>query len=312
MEGNERERFCKQCSKTVLNISDLSNAEANQFLREKTDSRLCVKFYLRTDGTIMTDECPKMIRPIRNAARYIFQQTSVALGLSFLMISHLIPANAKVKNASNEQPSVPPGYKYAGKIVIGGQCPTETQNICNIILDLQPADKEENALQNELKIQLGTQRIITSEIVDKLVEYYKRKLIPDRKFLAQMLEINLRLDTTKYGTMEEDLEKLEIAQLDAADYITAKAESLTTKNKFKEAEKLANYCVRISSLGGYIHRFGKDFKYPVNNKRWNVQLSPSSFKTSLLIREETLKRLVNVFTTVAPDTYVNPTSYKLD
>lgn len=29
MEGNERERFCKQCSKTVFNISDLSKKEAD-------------------------------------------------------------------------------------------------------------------------------------------------------------------------------------------------------------------------------------------------------------------------------------------
>lgn len=97
MDGNERQRFCKQCSKTVFNISDLSKKEANQFLKEKVDSDTCVKFYRRTDGTIKTDNCPRVIRPLRNASRRIFERVSVLTSLILLTICNVLPSHAKPK-----------------------------------------------------------------------------------------------------------------------------------------------------------------------------------------------------------------------
>lgn len=75
MEGDERERFCKKCSKNVFNITDMSKAEANKFLQERTDTGLCVQFYLRPDGTIKTDNCPRIIRPLRDTANSINERS---------------------------------------------------------------------------------------------------------------------------------------------------------------------------------------------------------------------------------------------
>lgn len=251
----------------------------------------------------MTDECPRIIRPVRNAAKYLIKQASVARSLIVAMISHLIPAIAQDENPFSDRNEIPPGYKSAGRIMLGGQCPTETKNIAKILLELKPTDKEETTLLYEFRIEESYGRAIPFEIVNKLVEYYEKKQAPDRKFLAQMLEFNLRLDAAKYGTMEEDLKKLEAVQLDAVDYVTERAEALVKRHRFKEALNEALYCVRISTLGGYINRAGKGFKYPVTGKRWSVLLKKPEHADSMLIKEETLKRLMNVFTTVAPETY---------
>lgn len=65
MSGDERKRFCEKCSMHVFNISDLSKEEAESFLKESLSSEsVCVKFFLRRDGTIKTNNCPKIFRSI--------------------------------------------------------------------------------------------------------------------------------------------------------------------------------------------------------------------------------------------------------
>ena len=53
MDGDERYRFCRECGKNVYNLSSLSRAEAEALVREK-EGRLCVRFYRRRDGTVLT------------------------------------------------------------------------------------------------------------------------------------------------------------------------------------------------------------------------------------------------------------------
>lgn len=57
MTGDERTRFCAKCEKQVHNLSALPRDEAEAFLRSLTTSA-CVRVYRRTDGTVMTDDCP--------------------------------------------------------------------------------------------------------------------------------------------------------------------------------------------------------------------------------------------------------------
>lgn len=57
MTGDERVRFCSECSLNVYNISAMSRAEAESFISEK-EGRLCLKFYRRADGTLITRDCP--------------------------------------------------------------------------------------------------------------------------------------------------------------------------------------------------------------------------------------------------------------
>jgi hypothetical protein len=57
MFGDERKRFCSECKLNVYNLSEMTKREAENFLIE-AEGRVCVKFYRRDDGTILTKDCP--------------------------------------------------------------------------------------------------------------------------------------------------------------------------------------------------------------------------------------------------------------
>jgi len=57
MFGNERMRFCRDCKLNVYNLSGLSREEAENLVMN-VEGRLCVRFYRRTDGTVLTENCP--------------------------------------------------------------------------------------------------------------------------------------------------------------------------------------------------------------------------------------------------------------
>jgi hypothetical protein len=57
MEGDDLVRFCQHCRKNVYNLSGMSPREAAEFVRQ-AEGRLCVRFYRRHDGTLLTDNCP--------------------------------------------------------------------------------------------------------------------------------------------------------------------------------------------------------------------------------------------------------------
>lgn len=61
MDGDDRARFCVHCTKNVYDLSAMSRAEAEALVRGK-EGRLCVRFYRRADGTVLTDNCPVGLR----------------------------------------------------------------------------------------------------------------------------------------------------------------------------------------------------------------------------------------------------------
>ena len=57
MTGDARARFCGSCEKNVYNLSEMTRLEAEALLIEK-EGKLCVRYYQRADGTILTADCP--------------------------------------------------------------------------------------------------------------------------------------------------------------------------------------------------------------------------------------------------------------
>lgn len=57
MSGDERKRFCGECKLNVYNLSGMTRTEAEDLIAG-TEGRLCVRFYRRTDGTVLTKDCP--------------------------------------------------------------------------------------------------------------------------------------------------------------------------------------------------------------------------------------------------------------
>lgn len=70
MEGDDRTRFCQSCAKTVYNLSGMSKGEAEKLLMEK-EGNLCVRFYQRADGTILTDNCPVGVKVVQRPFKWL-------------------------------------------------------------------------------------------------------------------------------------------------------------------------------------------------------------------------------------------------
>lgn len=97
MFGNERLRFCEQCQLNVYNLSEMSKAEAERLIGQ-TEGRLCVRFYRRQDGSIITQNCPLGLRAIkrrlsRAAAAVATSVLSFIAGIgSYRIADKLLPA----------------------------------------------------------------------------------------------------------------------------------------------------------------------------------------------------------------------------
>ena len=82
MIGDERARFCGQCELNVYNLSAMSTLEAESLIA-RTEGRLCVRYYRRKDGSIITQDCPAGLRRLKQRAARI-KRAVASLVLGFL------------------------------------------------------------------------------------------------------------------------------------------------------------------------------------------------------------------------------------
>ena len=64
MTGDDRARFCSLCNLHVYNIAELTRKQAVALISE-TEGRICGRIYRRSDGTVITKDCPFGLRAIR-------------------------------------------------------------------------------------------------------------------------------------------------------------------------------------------------------------------------------------------------------
>jgi hypothetical protein len=81
MIGDERVRFCGQCNLNVYNISAMTKQEAERLITQ-AEGRLCVRYYRRADGTILTKNCPVGLRALKRRLSRIASASASAV-LSF-------------------------------------------------------------------------------------------------------------------------------------------------------------------------------------------------------------------------------------
>ncbi len=114
MKGNDEVRLCGGCNKNVYNISAMSKKRAEQILQET--ERPCVRLYRNADGSIVSDECPNWLKPIRRTWKK-------CIGLAVSVLAVLIsPQNAKAEpgatardqNMIQTEPTVIDGRPYGG------------------------------------------------------------------------------------------------------------------------------------------------------------------------------------------------------
>lgn len=82
MIGGDRVRFCGQCELNVYNLSAMSTLEAESLIA-RTEGRLCVRYYRRKDGSIITQDCPVGLRALKQHASRVRRAAASAV-LGFL------------------------------------------------------------------------------------------------------------------------------------------------------------------------------------------------------------------------------------
>ena len=64
MIGSERKRYCGECKLNVYNLSGMTLTEAEDLI-QNSEGRLCVRFFRRADGTVLTQDCPVGWRAVK-------------------------------------------------------------------------------------------------------------------------------------------------------------------------------------------------------------------------------------------------------
>lgn len=75
MYGTDRKRMCGKCDLNVYNLSAMTRAEAESLIFN-AEGRLCARFYRRTDGTVITSDCPVGLKAARKRIRKFWSATA--------------------------------------------------------------------------------------------------------------------------------------------------------------------------------------------------------------------------------------------
>jgi hypothetical protein len=99
MQGSDRVRFCEHCALSVHNISQMTTEEAARLVAA-SQGRLCIRYYRRTDGTILTDMPARLHKITRRASRLAAGAFSAALSLASTALAQT-PAPSLPRQDSN-------------------------------------------------------------------------------------------------------------------------------------------------------------------------------------------------------------------
>ncbi|MDF2694211.1 MAG: hypothetical protein K0S65_2594, partial [Labilithrix sp.] len=131
MLGDQRVRFCLSCEKNVYNLSAMPREEAETFLQERVGQEVCVRFYRRADGTLLTEDCPvgvkkkrrkKLALAVAGAGAMAFAATSMlARGVCVTQGAMPVPAQA--------DPEPPPPVPVVGEWEMGDSTAPPTPQV---------------------------------------------------------------------------------------------------------------------------------------------------------------------------------------
>lgn len=134
MFGNERKRFCGECKLNVYNLSGMTKYDAENLL-VVSEGRLCVRYFQRSDGTILTADCPVGWAKVK-------QRLSVVATAAFSMLLTLLGALATVaflsRNAEAVKRVITPFVpvqerEVMGNIAVPQRTPTADSNKRNLV-----------------------------------------------------------------------------------------------------------------------------------------------------------------------------------
>jgi hypothetical protein len=124
MVGDERVRHCRGCQQSVYNLSGMSAEEAVALLREK-EGKVCVRLYRRTDGTVLTADCPVGRR--QRLWRSVRRLAAVTAGwLGWVVLAECSQDRPRIDSSVQVRPAPrQPEEEAPGRHLMGKLCPVE-------------------------------------------------------------------------------------------------------------------------------------------------------------------------------------------
>lgn len=119
MIGTESKRYCGECKLNVYNLSGMSETEAGNLIAD-AEGRLCVRFFQRADGTILTQDCPVGWRAIKKrvsvgAAAFASLVFSLISGLGLAAMFNQSDREVVMGDIAVHKPTPTPTPKTAPK-----------------------------------------------------------------------------------------------------------------------------------------------------------------------------------------------------
>jgi hypothetical protein len=128
MYGDDRKRFCGDCKLNVYNLSGMTQDEAETLVMN-AEGRLCVRFYRRADGSVITADCPVGWAKVKQRTKV--WATAVASLLMALFTGVLfVSAFSKQKTIVGKLAAIPfatptPEYPVMGNIAVPTNTPSK-------------------------------------------------------------------------------------------------------------------------------------------------------------------------------------------
>lgn len=117
MSGNERVRYCELCNLNVYNIAALTRKEATALV-SGTEGHFCARLFRRSDGTIITRDCPVGLRAIRRrVARVTGTVFATVVALSSAVLGQ---KPTKQENSCQQQVTISRKQSDSGASVVTG------------------------------------------------------------------------------------------------------------------------------------------------------------------------------------------------
>ncbi len=265
MSGDERERFCNKCSQKVFNISDLSRKDAESLLRDGVeDGKVCVKYYLRADGTIKTDNCPRILRPVRNKLKLIEKAVSAAIAL--LVSGMNLAGCTQISRAFSSHLYKPEEEEMTQ--YLGFPAPNEIRDVFFSVIPnaWAPNGKTATALQLELRSIVDKTKQVDVDLLEKLKNESWKSGKLELAFKSSILE-NLILAKAPMGLDVEskriDMEKIRNELLNET---LTKSKEFIVKGDDDSASKTIGSFIDVAKNGRSI--IGKNETFLPEQEKW--------------------------------------------
>ena len=108
MVGDERVRHCSECNLNVYNLSAMTERQVQELIAGSRGNRLCARLYRRTDGTVLTQDCPWSFRVLtRKISRLAAAVLTAIMGVTVAMARNKPrPATCECKQSQQKDSGI--------------------------------------------------------------------------------------------------------------------------------------------------------------------------------------------------------------